>query len=760
MNRLLRSGGAGRLLARRNQEVRGGGRSALGPVLLVVGGVGAYWVYNNRNDVKKEAQYSFKKLKTDAQEKREDWEKYLPISAKHRKSKETEKVSETVTEVEKSPEISEKSVSDETVLVEDTPPSDDTAVLEQPDTVEETVSEPVENILSDPAEISESSENPVENIVPEPVVEETVPELPIEETVPETPVEEKIPEPIVEEIRNESVIEEVLIESSTPESSGESSEIAVQTEPVEIVAATETVDIPGLVSVAEEALALAVESFEKAEAAVSQYISAKKVALGVSGDSDTRAAFWLHVTEAERNLHNISAELGVKSKSAEEAINALSDAGIEPNVVQEFKSALEGGQDKFSAANQQLEILADLESELEQELNAKKEKFLASLPDSSFDQDILEIPKFTDEDLKGLIFIAQRKLETVARELKELKTVQKEEVEKALNSQREELLIRAENEIAELKAAQEVLIETKRAEIKEELRDEFEEDLKLQLKRQSAAHAAHLTEELAQLRQAQEQKAKAELDSQITSLSTQYLDDISQERDNMTKALEEEQKKYLEILQQLLGYANGIEVSLSEREKTEMGVARLQCMLLAVESMQEAVLGVANVPLTPIAESFHLLCAEDEAIRAIVSSLPDEAKEKGVLSPKVLEASLPALLETSQCQFMVNDEGNGLFARLRSAVNSRFSTWNAPAPIKEVQDISGDFNQIQSAARFYLREGDLENCTRVLNQLTGEPRRIVDDWIHEARLSLEVQQALKAIVAISEARVLSARSYS
>ena len=50
------------------------------------------------------------------------------------------------------------------------------------------------------------------------------------------------------------------------------------------------------------------------------------------------------------------------------------------------------------------------------------------------------------------------------------------------------------------------------------------------------------------------------------------------------------------------------------------------------------------------------------------------------------------------------------------------------------------FFEIQSAARFYLREGDLENCTRVLNQLTGEPRRIVDDWIHEARLSLEVQQ--------------------
>ena len=38
----------------------------------------------------------------------------------------------------------------------------------------------------------------------------------------------------------------------------------------------------------------------------------------------------------------------------------------------------------------------------------------------------------------------------------------------------------------------------------------------------------------------------------------------------MTKALEDEQKKYLETLQQLIGYADGIEVSLSEREKTEM----------------------------------------------------------------------------------------------------------------------------------------------------------------------------------------------
>ena len=36
--------------------------------------------------------------------------------------------------------------------------------------------------------------------------------------------------------------------------------------------------------------------------------------------------------------------------------------------------------------------------------------------------------------------------------------------------------------------------------------------------------------------------------------------------------------------------------------------------------------------------------------------------------------------------------------------------------------------------------GDIESAVRVLNQASGEPRRILAQWIHEARLSLEVKQ--------------------
>ena len=37
---------------------------------------------------------------------------------------------------------------------------------------------------------------------------------------------------------------------------------------------------------------------------------------------------------------------------------------------------------------------------------------------------------------------------------------------------------------------------------------------------------------------------------------------------------------------------------------------------------------------------------------------------------------------------------------------------------------------------------DYESAVRVLNQMTGEPRRILSNWIGEARIWLEVKQGM------------------
>ena len=123
-------------------------------------------------------------------------------------------------------------------------------------------------------------------------------------------------------------------------------------------------------------------------------------------------------------------------------------------------------------------------------------------------------------------------------------------------------------------------------------------------------------------------------------------------------------------------------------------MTKLQCILLTVEEMHEAVMGVEIKPLGEIAANFKRFAGDIPAVQAIVDSLPTEAVAKGVLSPKALERTLPTLLEASQCQFMVGDDANGLFARLRSALNSRVTSWSDPTPLADDVDPTGNVDQV------------------------------------------------------------------
>ena len=71
----------------------------------------------------------------------------------------------------------------------------------------------------------------------------------------------------------------------------------------------------------------------KARNATKELIAAKKFALGIDGDPDTRAAFWLKVTEAQRRLAAAKQEAESSSKVANEAIQGLEDlaTGMDPD---------------------------------------------------------------------------------------------------------------------------------------------------------------------------------------------------------------------------------------------------------------------------------------------------------------------------------------------------------------------------------------------------------------------------------------------
>ena len=65
------------------------------------------------------------------------------------------------------------------------------------------------------------------------------------------------------------------------------------------------------------------------------------------------------------------------------------------------------------------------------------------------------------------------------------------------------------------------------------MRNEFEEDLKLQLKRQSAAHAAHLTDELETQSAIQIAEAEEKLTTELNNLTSDYVEQINSGRDHI-----------------------------------------------------------------------------------------------------------------------------------------------------------------------------------------------------------------------------------
>ena len=317
-------------------------------------------------------------------------------------------------------------------------------VLEIAETPLEEESVSVEEAVSVPVDIAESEEVPVH--------EET------SVTPEDTPVTEEAPVPEEEEVvvdvfrseitptEEEPIPEMVPVETQTVEPVVEEPVVVEVEEPVEVAVEVDHRQRMKECSLAAStSTAAALAAIGRARSAAAHYIASKRVALEIAGDPDVRAAFWLQVTDAEARLQTATAEVGTTSHAAEVAIAQLElmSSEMDPDLTIVLITDIEGMKAEFAAghaalteSNDQLSLLARLESELVVELQSKKEKYLAAMPPAPEEEDkswrTLHTA-FTDEDLKGLIFIAQRKLENVARELRELKIVQHEEVERALS---------------------------------------------------------------------------------------------------------------------------------------------------------------------------------------------------------------------------------------------------------------------------------------------------------------------------------------
>lgn len=129
---------------------------------------------------------------------------------------------------------------------------------------------------------------------------------------------------------------------------------------------------------------------------------------------------------------------------------------------------------------------------------------------------------------------------------------------------------------------------------------------------------------------------------------------------------------------------------------------------------------------------------QDKLIQTVLSVVPQDVAKQGVNTMSELSNRFDSVSdEIRQVALVPEDGGFG------SHIISFAMSW---LMFKKQGLVEGDdVESVLARTDYYLKRDNLEYATRELNQLSGWPKRLAQDWIQSARRHLEVKQALEVI---------------
>lgn len=138
--------------------------------------------------------------------------------------------------------------------------------------------------------------------------------------------------------------------------------------------------------------------------------------------------------------------------------------------------------------------------------------------------------------------------------------------------------------------------------------------------------------------------------------------------------------------------------------------------------------------------------AKDTLIQTVMSVVPKQVAKEGVNTIGELSYRFEDVSNEIRQVALVPEDG-GFGSHIISVIMSYLM-------FKKQGLVEGeDVESILARTDYYLKRDNLEYATRELNQLSGWPKRLAQDWIQSARRHLEVKQALE--VAETQAVLLS-----
>ncbi|XP_020651706.3 MICOS complex subunit MIC60 isoform X2 [Pogona vitticeps] len=353
--------------------------------------------------------------------------------------------------------------------------------------------------------------------------------------------------------------------------------------------------------------------------------------------------------------------------------------------------------------------------------------------------------QLTTDDLNSLIAHAHRRIDQLTKELVELRVREQQHIEAALEKQK--LEDKKAFESAVVKALEhhkrEVQIEQEKK--VEEAQAVMESEMRTQLRRQAAAHADHLRDVL----KIQEQELKLQFDQ------------------NLSEKLSEQEMQYKRLTQEQLdnftldintAYARlrGIEQAVESHAVAEEEARKAHQLWLSVEALKQSMNTASGdgptEPLEGAVEAIQASCSGNAFTQALTAALPPESLSRGVYTEEALRARFHTVQKLAKRVALIDETRNSLYQYFLSYLQSLLLMH--PQQLKPPSELGPedlDTFKLLSYATYCIERGDLELAAKFVNQLKGESRRVAQDWLNEARMTLETKQVVDILTTYASA---------
>uniref|UniRef100_A0A8C1KF19 MICOS complex subunit MIC60 n=1 Tax=Cyprinus carpio TaxID=7962 RepID=A0A8C1KF19_CYPCA len=504
----------------------------------------------------------------------------------------------------------------------------------------------------------------------------------------------------------------------------------------------------------------AIGAQEAALTAIAAHTNKLKDAMDSQTPPDEKSAQWKALNEA----------LSERTRAMEEAEEALLKAKGELEKLREVingakQSKIDTARPQILAAEENLHsMIVDLDKVVTKVQTAQTEAKIVSQyselvneAKAQFQQELANITpeiqanwkglsgKLSADDLNSLIAHAHRRIDQLNRELAEQRVREQLHIEVALEQQKledQKALERAvvsalEHSREDMRLEQEKKVQ--------EVREVMEAEMRTQLRRQAAAHTDHLRDVLKVQEQELREEAQEILNSRVMEQETHYRRLTQEQLDTFT-------------LDMNAAYARlkGIEEAIDSHVIAEEEARKAHQLWLSVEALNYTLKSAgADSPTEPLEGAVGVIkesCAENEFAQALATAIPEESLSRGIYSEASLRARFYDIRRLARRVALIDETRNSLYQYFLSYLQSilLFESEQVPPPAKLAPEDLDTF-KLLAYATYSIERGDLELAAKFVNQLRGESQRVAQDWLKEARLTLETKQVISLLSAYANA---------